>query len=60
MDMRIEHDRAGRGELLREEVCIPNVEKLAAYINSQKEPMRFAKLLIAFCKPSMDNITNRE
>ena len=40
------------------EVHRPNIEKLAAYINAQDEPERFAKLLFAFCKPSTNDLSH--
>lgn len=36
-----------------------NIQKLADYINQQEEPYYFMNLLLAFCKPSTDDITNR-
>ena len=38
----------------------PNTERLAAFINSQTDPKRFANLLFAFCKPSTKSIPDRQ
>lgn len=53
---RIEQPSKEKGGAPQEAVHRPNIEKLAAYINTQDEPERFAKLLLAFCKPSANDI----
>lgn len=42
------------------EIVPKNVQKLADYINRQKDPERFMAILLSACKPSMDDITNRQ
>ena len=37
-----------------------NVQKLADYINRQEHPQQFMQLLLTFCKPSADDVSNRK
>ena len=49
------HQNAGSQVLLLE---LPNVRKLADYINTQPNPQVFAKTLLALCKPCTDDIAD--
>ncbi len=38
----------------------PNIRKLAAYINSQPDPERFASALFALAKPRLQDLTDAQ
>ena len=35
-----------------------NIEKLAAYLNQQDQPEKFARLLLTICKPGAECLAN--
>lgn len=47
---------SAEGEILL--LNLPNVQKLADYINGQKNPQAFAKMLLAFCKPFTNDLAD--
>ncbi len=49
------YQNAKEGILVSE---LPNVRKLADYINAQRNPQAFAKTLLTLCKPCANDIAD--